>query len=88
MLSHDCFAQVDQYVSNFTVSRVKLYIYIYRCLFKFGVQGRSASDSGKGHKLFIVGCVGFEQSLPKFVNYIKVFYTRSFALILFCCAGC
>ena len=88
MLSHDCFAQVDHYVSNFTVSRVKLYIYIYRCTFKFGVQGRSASDSGKGHKLFIVGCVGFEQSLPKFVNYIKVFYTRSFALIMFCCAGC
>ena len=58
------FQQVNHDVSNFTVSRVKLYIYIYRCTFKFGVQGRSASDSGKGHKLFIVGCVGFEQSLP------------------------
>ena len=74
-------------MSNFTVSRVKLYIYIYRCTFKFGVQGRSAaSDSGKGHKLFIVGCVGFEQSLPKFVNYMKVFYLRASALILFVCA--
>ena len=46
------------------------------------MQGRSAFDSGKGHKLFIVGCVGFEQSLPKFVNYMKVFYIR--ALLLFC----
>ena len=33
-------------------------IHLYRCTFKFGVQGRSASDSGKGHKLCIVGCVG------------------------------
>ena len=70
-------------MSNFTVSRVKLYIYIYRCTFKFGVQGRSASDSGKGHKLFIVGCVGFEQSLPKFVNYIKVFIQGRLPLFCF-----
>ena len=69
-------------MSHFTVSKVKLYIYIYRCTFKFGVPGRSASDSGKGHKLFIVGCVGFEQSLPKFVNSVKVFYIR--VLLLFC----
>ena len=51
------------------------------------MQGRSDSVSGKGHKLFIVGCVGFEQSLPKLVNYMKVFYIRAFCVFFFC-AGC
>ena len=41
----------------------------------------------RGLAPFSVEFVGFEQTLSKFVNYMRVFYIWAFALILFCCAG-
>ena len=41
----------------------------------------------RGLAPFSVEFVGFEQTLSKFVSYMRVFYIWAFALILFCCAG-